>query len=375
MEDRLEKFQKLIQSGIQSVASIDISHLVFSKDDWVWLFNESKKQAIAGIVWDGIVRQIEDGILPDDQFPPNELDLKWQETYGTIASANSQLTWVASLLTELTDGNGYKNAVLKGLSKGLLYDNPEARTPGDLDMWVENGKEYAYYLIDLFKLEGKFSYHHFHCIADLRTFKNVPLEIHFRPSSGSFNPLANRRIQAFLEAEIRDTRQIKTRYGYVNSPSPLFNMVSELVHIRRHFVGGGIGLRHMIDFYYIVKTCSPDANKELLQHLGLYRFWLAVAFVISYYLSPYPLPFAEKPDRRMGRKLLLDILEGGNFGWYAPRHQHNVFVRMLMREWRTIRLFRVCPSEFFWYELHFWWAVLKTIPERIKRRKLSLRDE
>jgi len=375
MEERILKLRILIQVGVQDDVEKDISSLVFTKEDWVWLYNESRKQAIAGVVWRGVVKLIENGQLPFEQFPPREVDLEWQDTCGKISWANDHLERAASLLTELAEGMGLKNAVLKGTSKAGYYPDKTIRTPGDLDFWVENGKDFVNYLIDEWKVEGKFSYHHFHTTANIMHIKNIPLEVHYRPSSGCFNPIANRKIQKYLEAQVRNSRPRQTDYGHINIPSFSFNMVSELVHIRRHFVGGGIGLRHLIDYYYTFQLCPPHHNKELLQRLGLYKFWLAVASVINAFISPFPWNFSDKPNHKAGWLLLEDTLEGGNFGWYAPRQQHNVFVRLIMREWRAIRLFPVCPSEFFWYELHFWWAVLKTIPERIKRRKLSFRDE
>ena len=376
MEERQEKLRLLIFAGIQEHSWIDISNLVFTQDDWVWLFNESKKQAIAGIVWHGVVKLIEDDRLPSEQFPPKELDMKWQTTYESIKAANANLSWVASLLTELTDSNGNRNAVLKGQSKALCYMSPEERTPGDLDFWVENGKEYAEYLIRQFNLEGKFSYHHFHCKANLMSFRNVPLEIHFRPSSGCFNPSDNKKIQAVLESLVRKTSKVKTSHGYINTPLPPFNMISELVHIRRHFVGGGIGMRHMIDFYYICQSCSTSGYETLLKDLGLYKFAGVVAYVMCRYLNLNSKDlFGQELNERAGRLFLEDILRGGNFGWFAPRQQHNILARLLLREWRTVRLFSICPSEFFWYELHYWWTIVKTIPTRIKRRKLSLRED
>lgn len=375
MDKRLEIFKILIQTAIIDQPFTDISKVVITTDDWLWLYNESMKQAIAGFVWRGVEILIEEDMIEIEQYPPSKLDMHWQETRNSIMSANGMIEWAACILTEITDGEGFKSAVLKGQSKAMCYPDPSLRTPGDLDFWVENGRAFSEMLIKDFGVEGTFSYHHFHTTASFMHFPRVPLEIHYRPSSGSFNPFKNNKIQAFLEARVQKIIPITTSHGHFYIPDHLYNMVSELVHIRRHFVGGGIGLRHMIDFYYLSGLCSPEHHKELMQDLGLWKFWLVVAYVISEFVSPRPLQLAKKPNEKAGKVMLDEILRGGNFGRYAPRQQHGFFVRYFLHVKRSMKLFWIAPSEFFWCEVMLHWRFLQTVPERIRKRKLSLRDE
>ena len=57
-----------------------------------------------------------------------------------------------------------------------------------------------------------------------------------------------------------------------------------------------------------------------------------------------------EPNERMGRHLLEDILEGGNFGHYRNRQKfrkHGRYVKKSVKAWHLIRLFSFFPGEAF----------------------------
>ena len=371
MDCKTDQLRLLILRSLHPNERLFPKSSTFSSEDWKRLYIESGRQAIWGVTWLGIKT------LPPGHRPPEDIESAWMDKYEKIRSANAKIGKAISLVTAVTDSHGKRSAVLKGQTKAHYYPLPEARTPGDIDLWVEDGREFADLLAREFGAEGKSTYHHFHTTCDFLQIRGVPLEIHWRPSSGCFNPIANRKIQRFLDIQVEDTERVDSSDGgYFYKPSSLFNMVSELVHIRRHFVGSGIGMRHIIDMYYLVQQCPPSQHEALLKELGLYRFTGAVAYVLCQYLNlDGKTYFGMEPDRNAGRILLSEILEGGNFGQFAPRQRHGAVVRLLMRERRNVRLFSVCPSEFLWHELHYWWIIAKTLPQRIIKRKLSLRDE
>ena len=340
-----------------------------TKEEWIWFYNESVRQAILGLTYEGIRINRTQGL-------PKELSEKWSGEREKIVSANRIIIDACIGLTEFFCKAGYRSVILKGASKAILYPNPEARTPGDIDIWLEGGKGKVMDFIDRQGMIGKPSYHHFHTTAEIIGYPELLMEIHYRPSSGCFNPIKNRIIQRFLESEIQDSKLHKTEKGHFNTPSELFAVIAELIHVRRHFVAGGIGLRHMLDLYMLLIQYPLTYRGKLLKRLGLLRFTGAVSYVMCECLGLenkeyFPIP----SDKRSGKKLWDEIFLGGNFGRYAPRQEHGFFVRCAMREWRTLRLLRVDPSEFGWWELHLWWAFTKTLPERIRKRKLSLRNE
>ena len=72
-----------------------------------------------------------------------------------------------------------------------------------------------------------------------------------------------------------------------------------------------------------------------------------------------------KPDERRGKKLLREIIEGGNFGQYDKRVGNdvsaNAFQKNLQRVYRDVRMAMLFPSESLWEPIfrlyHFFWRL------------------
>ena len=79
-----------------------------------------------------------------------------------------------------------------------------------------------------------------------------------------------------------------------------------------------------------------------------------------------------KPDARRGRVLLREVMEGGNFGNYAEKYRHSVFVRWLKDRVHAVRHLSFDFKEVLWCEIRYWIATVKLIPKRIRVGKLGL---
>lgn len=150
------------------------------------------------------------------------------------------------------------------------------RQPGDIDIWVDGGREKV---IDMLMRTGLIkeapvfsnvgnterataSYHHVHLPVNEQ---GVTVEVHFRPSSGNYNPITNRRLQKWLEREIENRTEVKEGF-YV--PSTAFALVMQLAHIQRHFMSSGIGMRQVIDYYFLLKS----GNNQLIIENGKLKY-------------------------------------------------------------------------------------------------------
>ena len=83
------------------------------------------------------------------------------------------------------------------------YPDKYARQPGDIDIWVEGGRESV---LALLPNHPKAAYHHVHLP---KNELGVTVEVHFRPSSGNFNPITNRRLQRWLKKEILSATMVE----------------------------------------------------------------------------------------------------------------------------------------------------------------------
>ena len=154
-------------------------------------------------------------------------------------------------------------------------------------------------------------------------------------------------------------------------PTARFNIIYQLVHIYNHLFQEGIGLRQIVDYYFVVNLWHTDGMKSKkqvvlqgeLKRLGLRKFAGAVMYVLHEALGLPKEKMIAPMDERRGKLLLAEILSGGNFGQYDERYRfgHSSFGHNLQRLCRDIRLVRFYPaealSEPIFRTWHFFWRM------------------
>ena len=350
---------------------------VLSAQEWSELFKIAGQQSVMGVCYTAFSH------LSKDQMPPMELLVKWMAEAETVRGLNELLNQEAARLTQLFSEQGRKTAILKGQANARLYPDRLSRQVGDIDIWVEGGKKGVVALLMELGLvtelgstsvEGKptASYHHVHLPP---TKDHIVVEVHFRPSSGNFNPFTNRRLQRWLEQEIASSCQ-PVDEGF-NVPSVRFALMMQLSHVQRHFLVGGIGLRHVCDYYWLLKNSTEEDRREVASHLSSFglRFTAsALMWVLHEVLHLDEDLMLCPPDSYRGEWMLREIMAGGNFGHHAEREKHGTLRRVMEGRLRHLKLMRFDFWEGFWVEVNFCKAVITTLPTRIRYRTLSLRD-
>jgi hypothetical protein len=216
------------------------------------------------------------------------------------------------------------------------------------------------------------AYHHIH----LRKNENgVDVEVHFRPSSGNQDPFTNRRLQQYLNQEIERENEMVGEGFRV--PSLRFALVMQLAHIQRHFIEEGVGMRQVIDYYFLLKLGNNNQliiENGKLKHLGLHHIAGALMWVMKEVLLMDEGWMIANPDEKRGRLLLDIIMAGGNFGHFSPEIQQGFsFIRSLKYHIMKYKLLRFDVRETIWGEVNFYGRFITSIPERIRRRSWTLR--
>ena len=151
----------------------------------------------------------------------------------------------------------------------------------------------------------------------------------------------------------------------------------QLSHVQRHFLVGGIGLRHVCDYYWLLKNSTEEDRREVASHLSSFglRFTAsALMWVLHEVLHLDEDLMLCPPDSYRGEWMLREIMAGGNFGHHAEREKHGTLRRVMEGRLRHLKLMRFDFWEEFWVEVNFCKAVITTLPTRIRYRTLSLRD-
>jgi hypothetical protein len=204
--------------------------------------------------------------------------------------------------------------------------------------------------------------------------QGVTVEVHFRPSSGNFNSMTNRRLQRWFEKEILSASMVEEGFRV---PSVRFALVMQMAHIQRHFLSGGIGLRHVCDYYWLLQHSTVEDRRivsSIIRYFGLWHTAMALMWVLGEVLRLDKTLMLSVPDSYRGKWMLREMMAGGNFGWYAQRQQYGLLRRVYESKRRHLWLMKFDLWEVLWMEIIYWKTIVQTLPTRIRYRTLSLRD-
>lgn len=346
----------------------DLSMVVVNMD-WRQLYTFASKQAILGICFDGIKRMGEE-YSEELKKNPIERDLliTWMGAAQQIHRQNIKVNVVASKLYSMLREDGLRCCILKGQGNALMYPNPYSRTPGDVDVWVTASREdITEYAKRHFKLEDDIRFHHLETTMD-----GVPVELHFFPCSMN-NPLYNARLQKWFKrnADLQCSNVVclSDGIGEIAIPTTAFNVIYQLTHLYHHFFDEGIGMRQIIDYYYVVNNDELLAIKDTLQkelkHLGLWKFAGAVMYVQHEALGLSEEKMIAPMYEKRGKLLLAEILNGGNFGQHFTKYGHftqqGMAKKYFLKIWRNMHFVRYYPAEVLCEPIfrtwHFFWRL------------------
>ena len=355
----------------------NISNVVAGMD-WQKLYSFASKQAILGLCFYGIERL---GKEYSEELKRNpierELLMTWMGKAQQIHRQNMKVNVVASKLYSMLREDGFRCCILKGQGNALMYPNPYSRTPGDIDVWVNTSREQiTEYAKKYFEIGEDIRYHHLETSLD-----GVPVELHFFPCIMN-NPVYNARLQKWFkrneDLQCSNVVSLPDSIGEIAIPTAAFNVVYQLTHLYHHFFDEGIGMRQIIDYYYVVisdyllvindeSLVIRDTLQRELKHLGLWKFAGAVMYVQHEALGLSEEKMIAPMDEKRGKLLLAEILNGGNFGKHFTKYGHftqqGMAKKYFLKIWRNMHFVRYYPAEalsepifrtwhFFWRKIH-----------------------
>ena len=355
----------------------DMSKVVAGMD-WRLLYEFASKQAMLGVCFDGIERLGKEypEVLRLNPIGRDVL-MAWMAKAQQIRRLNMNVNGVAAKLYSMLKEDGLRCCILKGQGNALMYGNPYSRNPGDVDVWVNASREVIMeYGRRNFDLEDDIRYQHLETTMD-----GVPVELHFMPCVMN-NPIYNARLQKWFrrnaDLQCSNVVELPDGAGEIAVPTTAFNVVYQLCHLYHHFFDEGIGMRQMVDYYYVlvkseegrVKNCTANegmANVTSLQrelkYLGLWKFAGAVMYVLHVVLGLPEERMIRPMDVRRGELLLSEILNGGNFGKHFTKYGHftqqGMAKKYFLKIWRNMHFVRYYPaealSEPIFRTWHFFW--------------------
>lgn len=345
MNDINKLFFELIQVAIGK--RVCLSHSPAGKE-WKLLYDMAKKQSLVGVCFAGVQKlrsSSYDNANDDDRSAlPLGLSKNLSNTSNTSNLSELQyLTWMGMAakiqqrnevvnrqcveLQAKLSADGLRSAILKGQGVASLYCEHlrGLRQSGDIDIlaWKDgfSCKENKRAIIEWARNMGtddQGSKHH----ISVPIYEDTEVELHYT-ATYICNPFANIRMQKWLGENIKT---ITTKNALI-VPDTRFNIVFMLSHTFRHYMSEGVGLRQLMDYYFVLRTLSNSSSstcsaqrftgenlKMTLDSLNMLKFASAVMWIMKEVLGMEKQFMICEPNERLGRKLLAHVMQGGNFG-------------------------------------------------------------
>ena len=260
------------------------------------------------------------------------------------------------LLGRIQDA-GLHGSILKGQGIALLYDKDlrSLRQSGDIDVYANCGIRKALVFAKSLGLKDvEWDYKHLH----LNLWDDIEVEMHYRVEV-LLNLWKIRKLQKWFR--YNDALLFSDKNG-LTTPTTLFNVFYILLHIYRHFLYEGVGMRQIVDYYFVLKTINREKmnvsySLEAVSKFGMERFAKGLMWVMQ---EAFGMPrewMLWEPDEKEGKYILEEVMAGGNFGHHDERLQHrggkwSTVKQVCRHNWHLMRHY---PADVIWAPVWFVW--------------------
>ena len=301
----MEKFFLLLRYSIGSSTELPGS---ISDEEWMQIYQLAAMHSVLGVMLKGVDTC--------GMKPPFALLMQWIGDAENIKESNKKANATAVKVSKFFEDKGFRGCILKGQGNAVLYDvrckkddgrcYPLAllRTPGDIDIWLEGGREKIMEMVDELWAGQLVRYHH----VEIPDVDGIPVEVHFFPSYMHAS-WRNTRLQEWFEEH--SDEQFSNRVCLPNTneqvcvPTVGFNVIYQLQHMFSHLFTEGFGLRQVVDYYFVLKAQNDGRDmiedvRRTLRYLGLWKFAGAMIWVMKEVLHLDEKYMIAEPNEKEG---------------------------------------------------------------------------
>lgn len=321
----------------------DDAEIHLTREDWKELFETAHSQAVTGLLIDGATHS---SARPDDSLWRQWVFhlLRMEQTNEFIAARGD---WWVKLLAEA----GIQAEIFKGTSVAAWYPLPLHRSYGDLDIVVTEGWQKLTAAV-----HGQ-GFSPYRLSADelaIQDIGNLSVEFHTRWER-LYNPITDRRL-----------RRLCRNAGKIGNE---LYFVCLILHMQRHFLTYGIGLKQVCDVAVMLHSAQLDRKTiaGLLQSLHSATFSRLLFGFIDLHIggtNSYPLPPISNGEKY---ELLENVILRDGYRLKMKResdaaHRRISFSRIKANAWfwmkRCLRLSSIMPGEACCFLLHKTWRLI-----------------
>ena len=287
---------------------------IWQEVDWKYVKNEAYQHNCLAIIFPAVKRLQERYQCIDE-----ELYRQWEEEVIVLGAAQCIKNYEVNDVLDILDDNEIDVAIFKGPVIANLYPEHLLRVSGDVDLLVE--KENEQKTIKILKENG-------YEVNEEASKKNVTvltkgnilvIELH----ASLWEDYTGAHIDKLSKMGIDDKSKFIhfdgcDVYGKTLNPTNHFQYI--FYHIVKHFIPGGIGIRHLIDltlFYNKYENAiDMDLFRKNMDSLGYTTFYKTIFSICIAHLGMKNTCITDNfiLEPEVYKKMLEDILDAGVFG-------------------------------------------------------------
>ena len=335
-----------------AVGRRDILSYTPSEQTWRMLYSIAEKQAVLGVCFFAIQR-----LHTQRQIPPKSLVFEWFGVAETIRRRNEEVNIRCRIIQSKFTESGIRSSILKGQAVAQYYGQElsQYRQSGDIDIYVDCGLEGVLRFARDNGMDNlKWDYKHLH----LDVFNDTEVEVHYRVEV-LLNLWKNRKLQKLF----KDNEELLFhKRGELVTATTAFNQFYVLLHIYRHFLYEGVGMRQLMDYYYVLiakdEKDEPFNLEQMLKRFGMWRFAQGIMWVMQEVFALDRAYMVITPLESEGRFILKTVMTGGNFGHFDERINNRkkgkIYTVAAVCK-HNFHLLHHYPSEVLWPPVWFVW--------------------
>ncbi len=292
-----------------------ISNELFSADkaldlepiDWDIFLAEYRHHTVASLIYEGLSQYKEK--IPADVYEKIAA-IGLQNVYSNLHVIKQHID-----LGKLLDNNHIKYCILKGCASAHYYPKPYLRCMGDVDFLID--KQDIKRTTELILQQGYIKTGNNHSFHECFKKKGSVLEMHYEISRLPLGEAGDRIRDLIKDIINKSETTLVDETGECKIPNWFHHGLIILIHMQRHMMREGIGLRHLCDWAVYINrldACQREMLKKNLEIIGLWRFAQIMSQAVIVFLGVSYDEIFGKIEADLCCDVMEDILNSGNFG-------------------------------------------------------------
>ncbi|QIH31582.1 nucleotidyltransferase family protein [Sphingobacterium sp. DR205] len=339
-------FFQLLRIGLWGEGKLVVKQSL-TLDDWIKIQQHAINHTVEGIIYDGFP------FLEEQQLPPTALRLKWAVRIDQIERHNEKMNQVIAEQFSLFTEMGIQPILQKGQGVASYYRNPSHRVSGDIDWCFEAD---GYKKARNFLKEKQIKFQDTAGFSLDYNWKGIHVEHHKRTFDFS-SPLKKNYLKTLVRHYRDQQHVINVNNTQIHLLVPELQLLQVNIHILKHLIIYGIGLRQFCDsarlYYSVSSQINNTALLQIYKKTGILK-WIHLLhklLVENLGLPSDKLPFPY-PENTEIEWMLDEVWYSGNFGFNDQRFEHGKKSKLFYRPdspkrlWQNFRRYvKYAPQE------------------------------